>query len=75
MRRHADPVLVPFGGRADCRCWSKTFIGRVAYHEPVSLIRHDITGWEPIADQAAVIATPVAKVRGRVCKPLLVLGR
>src|ERR1700722_11305458 len=27
--------------------WSKTFIGWVAYHEDVPLIRHDVTGWEP----------------------------
>ena len=32
---------------------SKTFLGWVAYHKAIPLIRHDVTGWEPIADQAA----------------------
>jgi hypothetical protein len=26
--------------------WLRTFIGWVAYHEDVPLIRHDVTGWE-----------------------------
>ena len=32
--------------------WSRTFIGWVAYHEDIPLIRHDVTGWEPIEDQS-----------------------
>jgi hypothetical protein len=43
--------------------WSRTFIGWVAYHEDIPLIRHDVTGWEPIADQAAARAVPLVKVR------------
>lgn len=43
--------------------WSRTFIGCVTYHEDVPLIRHDVTGWEPIADQAAARAIPLEKVR------------
>ena len=39
--------------------WSRTF----AYHEDVPLIRHDVTGWEPIADQAAARAVPLVKAR------------
>jgi hypothetical protein len=31
--------------------WSRSFIGWVAYHEAVPLIRHDVTGWEPIEDR------------------------
>jgi hypothetical protein len=55
--------------------WYRAFIGWVSYTEDVPLIRHDVTGWEPIADHAAVIATPAAKVRRRVRKPVAVLGR
>ena len=43
--------------------WSRTFIGWVAYHAEIPLIRHDVTGWEPIADQAAARAVPLEKVR------------
>jgi hypothetical protein len=43
--------------------WSKTFIGWVAYHESIPLIPHDVTAWEPIADQAAARAIPLVKVR------------
>jgi hypothetical protein len=43
--------------------WSRTFIGWVAYHKPIPLIRHDVTGWEPIADQAAARAVPLEQVR------------
>ena len=39
--------------------WSKTFTGWVAYHEAIPLIRHDVTGWEPIADQSAAKAVPL----------------
>ena len=42
---------------------SKTFIGWCAYHDPIPLIRHDVTGWEPIADQAAARAVPLEQVR------------
>jgi len=35
----------------------------VAYHEDIPLVRHDVTGWEPIADQAAARAVPLEKVR------------
>jgi hypothetical protein len=38
--------------------WSKTFIGWVAYHEAIPLIRHDVTGWAPIEDQVAARAAP-----------------
>jgi hypothetical protein len=51
---------------------TRTFTGWVAYHEPVPLIRHDVTGWEPIEDQAAVVVSPVAKVRRRSRKPVVV---
>jgi len=43
--------------------WSKTFIGWVAYHKSIPLIRHDVMSWEPIADQAAARAVPLEKVR------------
>jgi hypothetical protein len=43
--------------------WSRTFIGWVAYQEPIPLIRHDVTGWEPIADQTAARAAPLERVR------------
>jgi hypothetical protein len=33
--------------------WSRAFTGRVPYTENVPSIRHDVTRWEPIADQAA----------------------
>ena len=61
--RDSTLVLVPLGGRADRRYWSKTFIGWVAYHEDIPLIRHDVTDWEPIADQAAARAVPLVKIR------------
>ena len=35
----------------------------MAYHEDIPLIRHDVTGWEPIADQAAARAVPLEQVR------------
>jgi hypothetical protein len=54
--------------------WSRTFIGWVAYHEPIPLIRHDVTGWEPIADQAAARAMPLEKVR-QTGATTVVLGR
>ena len=53
--------------------WSRTFIGWVAYHEDIPLIRHDVTGWEPIADQAAARAVPLVKVR-RAGATTVVLG-
>jgi hypothetical protein len=43
--------------------------------EPLPLVRDDVTEWAPIADQAAVIASPVAKAGGPVRKPVLVLER
>src|SRR3984957_9428724 len=43
--------------------WLKTFIGWVAYHEDVPLVRHDVTGGEPIADQAAARVVPLKKIR------------
>ena len=33
------------------------------YTEDVPLIRHDVTSWEPIADQAAARAVPIEKPR------------
>jgi hypothetical protein len=59
--------------------WSKTFIGWVAYHENIPLVRRDVTGWEPIADQAAARAILLEKVRqasattvaGHRCAPRL----
>ena len=43
--------------------WSRAFIGWVAYHEAIPLIRHDVAGWEPIVDQAAARAVPLEKPR------------
>jgi hypothetical protein len=54
--------------------WSKTFIGWVAYHEAIPLIRHDVTGWEPIEDQAAARAIPLVKVR-QAGATIVVVGR
>jgi hypothetical protein len=45
--------------------WSRTFIGWVAYREDIPLIRHDVTGWEPIADQAAARAAGEGQVATR----------
>ena len=58
IRLHCRPEAKPVIGY-----WSRTFIGWVAYHEDIPLVRHDVTGWEPIADQAAARAIPLAKVR------------
>jgi hypothetical protein len=62
-----DGTLIRFWCRSEAEpvtgYWSRTFIGWVAYHEPIPLIRHDVTGWEPIADQAAARAMPLEKVR------------
>ena len=44
----------------------------MSYTEDVPLIRHDVTGWSPIANQAEVIATPAVKVRRRAPKPVVV---
>jgi hypothetical protein len=48
-----DGTLIRFWCRSEAEPvigdWSRTFIGWVAYHEPIPLIRHDVTGWEPIA--------------------------
>ena len=52
---------------------SKTFIGWVAYHEAIPLIRHDVTGWEPIEDQAAARAVPLKKPR-RPAATTIVVG-
>jgi hypothetical protein len=49
--RHLDPLLFQIVGY-----WFRAFNGWVAYHEPAPLIRHDVSGWGPISDPAAVIA-------------------
>ena len=49
------------------------FIGWVAYHEDIPLIRHDVTGWEPIVDQAAARAVPLEQVR-LAGPPTMVVG-
>ena len=51
---------------------SRSFIGWWAYHEPVPLIRHDASGWEPIEDQAAARAEPIEKVRQPVAHAVVV---
>jgi hypothetical protein len=61
----------------------RAFIGWVSYTEDVPLIRHDVSGWEPIADQAAARAMLIEKPRHpiappgrqRVRKLTLVVGR
>jgi hypothetical protein len=62
-----DGTLIRFWCRSEPEpvigYWSRAFIGWVAYHEVIPLIRHDVTGWEPIADQAAARAVPLEKVR------------
>jgi hypothetical protein len=62
-----DGTLIRFWCRSEAEpvigYWSRTFIGWVAYHENIPLIRHDVTGWEPIADQAAARAIPLERVR------------
>ena len=62
-----DGTLIRFWCRSEAApivgYWSKTFIGWVAYHEDIPLIRHDVTGWEPIADQAVARAAPLERVR------------
>jgi hypothetical protein len=44
-----DGTLIRFWCRSEAASvvgyWSKTFIGWVAYHEPIPLIRHNVTGW------------------------------
>jgi hypothetical protein len=51
-----DGTLIRFWCRSEVEpvigCWSRMFIGWVAYHEDIPLIRHDVS-CEPIADQAA----------------------
>jgi hypothetical protein len=73
-----DGTLIRFWCRSEAEPivgdWSRTFIGWVvAYHEDIPLIRHDVTGWEPIADQAAARAVPLEKVR-RAGATTVVLG-
>ena len=62
-----DGTLIRFWCRSETApivgYWSRTFIGWVVYQEPIPLIRHDVTGWEPIADQTAARAAPLEKVR------------
>ena len=62
-----DGTLIRFWCRSEVEpivgYWSRTFIGWVAYHESIPLIRHDLTGWEPIADQSAARAVALVKVR------------
>jgi hypothetical protein len=62
-RPEAEPVI---------RYWSRTFIGWVAYHETIPLIRHDVTGWDPIADQAVAKPRHLAAVTR---KPVVVVHR
>jgi hypothetical protein len=62
-----DGTLIRFWCRSEVEpvtgYWSRRFLGWVAYHEPIPLVRHDVTGWEPIADQAVAKAVPLEKVR------------
>jgi hypothetical protein len=64
-----DGTLVRFWCRSEAApmvgYWSRRFIGRCAYREAVPLICHDVTGCEPIEDQAAPRAVPVGNVRRR----------
>jgi hypothetical protein len=68
-----DGTLIRFWCRSEAGpivgYWSRTFIGWVAYHEPIPLIRHDVTGWEPIAAQAAARAIRLVKVVRQVPRP------
>jgi hypothetical protein len=52
--------------------WSRAFIGWVSYTEDVPLIRHDVTGWEPIADQATARAVPLEKPRRHTATTVVV---
>jgi hypothetical protein len=58
-----DGTLIRFWCRSEAvpiiGYWSRTFIGWVSYTEDVPLIRHDVTGWEPIADQATARGVPL----------------
>jgi hypothetical protein len=54
--------------------WSSSFFGWCSYTERIPLIRHDVTGWEPIADQAAARVLPLEKPRRRTPAPIVVLG-
>jgi hypothetical protein len=62
-RSEAEPVI---GYR------SRAFIGWVAYHEAIPLIRHDVARWEPIVDQAAARAVPLEKPRRPAATTVLV---
>ena len=72
-----DGTLIRFWCRSEAEpivgYWSSAFIGWVAYHEAIPLIRHDVAGWEPIADQAAARAVPLEKP-GRPAATTVVVG-
>jgi hypothetical protein len=44
----------------------------VSYTEDVPLIRHDVTGWEPITDQATARAVPIEKPRRRTATTVVI---
>jgi hypothetical protein len=67
IRLHCRSEPAPFTGY-----WSRAFIGWVSYTEDVPLIRHDVTGWEPIADQATARAVPLEKPRRHTATTVVV---
>jgi hypothetical protein len=71
-----DGTLIRFWCRSEAApiigYWSRAFIGWVSYTEDVPLIRHDVTGWEPIADQATARAVPIEKPRRHTATTVVV---
>jgi hypothetical protein len=53
--------------------WSGSAQGWCPWREIPPLVRHDVTHWEPVQDQAAARAEPQIRVR-RPSRPIVVVG-
>ena len=53
--------------------WSRSAQGWCPWREIPPLVRHDVTHWEPVQDQAAARAEPQIRVR-RPSRPIVVVG-
>jgi hypothetical protein len=74
-----DGTLIRFWCRSKTEpivgCWSRAFIGWVAYHESIPLIRRDVTEWELIEDQAAARTVPLEQLRRPPATVIIVAKR
>ncbi len=74
-----DGTLIRFWSRSEAEpivgYWSTAFIGWVAYHESIPLIRHDVTECELIEDQAAARTVPLEKLRRPAATVIIVAKR